>query len=65
MDFWFESEIRARHAEVLASAIRSRHVRLAESGRSTGIRARLADGAQSLSDRLAHIALILRGTERA
>ncbi len=65
MDYWFETEIRARRDEVIASVIRSRNVRLAESGRSTGFRARRADGAQVMSDRLARLALALRGTERA
>ena len=65
MDFWFETELRARRDEILANAVRSRNVRLAESGRSIGIRAHLADGAQAMSDRLAQLALLLRGTERA
>jgi hypothetical protein len=65
MDYWFETEIRARRDDALASAIRSRHARLAESGRSRGVRARIADGAQALSDRLARLALAVRGTEHA
>lgn len=64
MDFWFETEIRARHNDLLAFATRSRLARLAQSGRSTSMRARIADGAQGLSDRLARLALALRGPEQ-
>lgn len=64
MDYWYETEIRARRDDVLASALRRRHARLARSGRSTGVRAALAGGAQAMSDRLAQFANLLRGTER-
>lgn len=65
MDHWYEAEVRARRYEVLASAERGRLARLAESGRSTGVRAHLADGVQVMSERLAEVASLLRGTERA
>lgn len=65
MEFWYESEIRARRSEVHASAKRSRLVRLAEDGRSTGVRMHLADAVQALSERLAEFAAALRGTENA
>ena len=65
MEYWYETEIRAHRNELLAAAERSRHVRLAESGRSTGVRAYLADSAQAMSERLAELASSLRGTENA
>lgn len=65
MDYWFETELRARRNELLAFARRTRLARLAEAERSSSVRARIADGAQILSDRLAQLALALRGTERA
>lgn len=61
MDYWFETEVRARHDDARSSAHRSRTARLASRGRSTGVRARLADHAQAMSDRLAHFATRLRG----
>lgn len=60
MDFWFETEIRARRDDALAAASRFRRARLCESGRSIGVRTHLADGAQALSDGLAHLATLLR-----
>ncbi len=65
MDYWFEAEVRARHDRIRAYASRNRLARLCESGRSTGVRARLADGAQEMSDRLARFAMRLRGEETA
>ena len=65
MEYWFETEIRAHRNDVLASAKRGRLARLAESGRSTGVRAYLADSAQAMSERLAEFASLLRGTENA
>lgn len=65
MDYRLEAELRARRDEIFAFAKRRRLIRLAESGRSIGLRARIANGAQMLSDRLADIAALVRGTERA
>ena len=65
MDHWYESHIRAHRNEVHFAAERGRLARLAESGRSTNVRAYLADRAQTMSERLADIAAQLRGTEHA
>lgn len=65
MEYWFVFQIRAHRNEVLAAAERGRLARLAESGRSTSVRAHLADSAQALSERLAELASSLRGTENA
>src|SRR5579863_1840491 len=60
MDLWFETEIRMRRDDAFKSAERSRLIRLAESGRSTSVRTRIADGAQAMSDALAALAQTLR-----
>lgn len=48
MDLWLEAEVRVRRDELYDVARVTRQVRLAESGRSTGIRGRIADGADAL-----------------
>jgi hypothetical protein len=63
MDPWFETEIRTRRADAFADRYRRAVKRLAESGRSTGMRVRLANGAQALSDALATVARTLRANE--
>jgi hypothetical protein len=60
MDLWLETEIRMRREDALTTAHRSRIARLTESGRSRGARARIANGAQALSDVLAALARSLR-----
>jgi len=65
MDFWIETEIRMRRTDADKTANRSRLIRLAESGRSTSVRTRIADGAQSMSDALASLAHSLRAGETA
>ncbi|MEO6836196.1 MAG: hypothetical protein ABI231_09885 [Candidatus Tumulicola sp.] len=65
MDSWFETEIRMRRDDAVKTANRSRLIRLAESGRSTGVRTRIANGAQSMSDALASLAHMLRAGETA
>ena len=66
MDFWFETEIRVRRDDVLASVLHRQRIREVESGRrSTGLRAHVADSAQTLSDCLANVADRLRDTTRA
>ena len=65
MDLWFETEIRMRRDDALRSAQRSRMIRLAESGRSTGVRTRIANAAQTVSDALAALARSLRAGETA
>jgi len=56
MELWHQSEARVRHDDALENAHRGRLVRLASSGRSPGIRIRIAAAAQGLSDVLAALA---------
>jgi hypothetical protein len=60
MDYWFETESRMRRDDAVETANRSRQIRLAESGRSTSVRTRIANGAQAMSDVLASLARTLR-----
>jgi len=60
MELWLETEIRMRRDDAFKSAQRSRLLRLAESGRSSSVRTRLANGAQAMSDALAALARNLR-----
>ena len=60
MDYWFEKESRMRRDHAIETARRSRMIRVAEGGRSTGVRTHIADGAQALSDALAALARVLR-----
>ncbi len=60
MDYWFEVESRMRRDHVVETARSSRMIRVAESGRSTSVRTRIANGAQALSDALATVARVLR-----
>ena len=65
MEFWHESEIRMRRREAVATANRHRLMRLAESGRSTSVRRRIANGAQAMSDVLGSLARNLRAGDPA
>jgi hypothetical protein len=60
MDYWLETESRMRRDDAVETANRSRLIRLAESGRSTSVRTRIANGAQAMSDVLATLARTLR-----
>jgi hypothetical protein len=60
MDYWLQTESRMRREDAVDTANRSRQIRLAESGRSTSVRTRIADGAQVVSDALAALARNLR-----
>ncbi len=60
MDYWLETESRMRRDDAVETANRSRQIRLAESGRSTSVRTRIANGAQAMSDVLAALARTLR-----
>lgn len=60
MDHWISVHIDRRREELLAEAARARIIRMLESGRSTGIRGRIADGAESASNALATLARRLR-----
>ena len=60
MDYWLETESRMRRDDAVETANRSRLIRLAESGRSTSVRTRIANGAQAMSDLLANLARTLR-----
>lgn len=61
MEHWISVDIDRRREELHAQAVRARLIRLLESGRSSGIRGRIADGADSLSDVLADFARAMRG----
>ncbi len=63
MEHWISADIQRRREELHASAERSRIVRMLESGRSSSIRERLADGAESLSDLFAGLAQAMRDRE--
>jgi hypothetical protein len=65
MDFWLQNETRTRRDDALESVRRRRLVRLAGSGRSTGLRVRIADSAQAVSDVLAALARSLRSGKTA
>jgi len=58
-----ETEIRLRRDDALGSARSSRLSRLAASGRGTGVRDRVADAAQAMSNALATLARSLRDSE--
>ena len=65
MEHWYYTEIHARRDDILKSARRRRLARLATSGRSSTVRARVAEIAETISERLAQFADDLRGTENA
>lgn len=65
MQPWIQSEIRIRRDDALEKTRRSRLARLAASERSPGMRRRIADGAQAISDALATLARNLRNGEAA
>ena len=60
MDYWYQTEARMRRDDAVEAANRSRQTRLAESGRSTSVRTRIADGAQAMSNALGALARMLR-----
>lgn len=60
MEHWMSVEIHHRREELLAQAARARVIRTLESGRSSSIRGRIADGAESLSVLLAGLARSMR-----
>lgn len=62
MDHWISVHIEKRREELYADAAHARIIRMLESGRSTGIRGRIADGAQAASEALAQFAQRLRTT---
>lgn len=65
MELWLEAEIRIRRDDALSYARWRRSERLARSGQSATARARLANGAQAMSDALAALAHSLRNGEAA
>ena len=65
MEYWYETEIQMRREDAHRAADRFRTIRLAESGRSTSVRARIADGAQALSEVFASLARTMRASESA
>jgi len=65
MELWLQREIRIRRDDALENARACRLACLAQDGRSTGFRIRIANGAQAVSDALAALARSLRGREIA
>jgi hypothetical protein len=63
MEHWISVDIQRRREELHAEAVRSRMIRMLESGRSRTLRARIADGAESLSELLAGLARVMRSDE--
>ena len=65
MDFWLETESRMRRDDAVENANRRKLIRLAEGGRTTSVRTRIANGAQAMSEALAALAQNLRSSETA
>lgn len=63
MELWLEAEIRMRRDDAFDAARRSRIIRLAQSGRSNGVRERIALAADAVSGALAALARTLRAGE--
>ncbi len=63
MEHWYSVDIQRRREELHAQAARARIIRMLESGRSSSIRGRIADSAESLSDLLASFARAMRNDE--
>jgi hypothetical protein len=60
MDMWLQAEVRMRRDHALDVARRKRLSRLARSDRSPGVRVRIANGVQMMSDALAALARTVR-----
>jgi hypothetical protein len=60
MDIWLDVHIDKRREELYADAAKARIIRMLESGRSSGIRGRIADGAEFAGNALANFARRLR-----
>jgi hypothetical protein len=60
MDHWIGVHIQKRREELYADAARIRMIRMLESGRSSGLRGRIADGAESVGNLLMQLAQRMR-----
>ena len=60
MEHWISVDIHRRRDELHAQAVRARTIRMLESGRSSSLRGRIADSAESLSELLAGFARVMR-----
>jgi hypothetical protein len=60
MDYWISVHIQKRCEELYQDAARARMIRMLESGRSNGLRGRIADGAEFAGTLLVHLARRLR-----
>lgn len=60
MEHWISVEIHRRREDLLAQAARARIIRMLESGRSSSIRGRIADAADSVSELFAGLARSMR-----
>ena len=63
MEHWISVDLQRRREELHAQAAHARVIRRLESGRSSSLRGRLADSAQSLSELLAGFARVMRNNE--
>jgi hypothetical protein len=63
MEHWIGVDIQRRREELLAQAAHARIIRMLESGRSSSLRGRIADSADSLSQLLAGVARVMRKDE--
>lgn len=63
MEHWISVDLQRRREELLAQAAHARTIRELESGRSSSIRGRIADSAESLSELLAGFARVMRNDE--
>jgi hypothetical protein len=60
MEPWQYAEIRARRDSAYSFAAKARQLRLIESGRITGVRARIADGTEAVGHLLVGLARAIR-----
>jgi len=60
MEHWISVDIHRRRDELHAQAVRARIIRMLESGRSSSLRGRIANSAESLSELLAGFARVMR-----
>jgi hypothetical protein len=63
MEHWYGVETQRRRDDLYAQAAHARILRMLESGRSSGVRDRIADGAESLGSLLTNFARVMRNHE--
>jgi len=63
MEHWIGVDISRRREELYEQAAHARIIRMLESGRSSSLRGRIADGAETLSELFAGVARVMRKDE--